>query len=122
MGKVFVDRKIDFVHLKQMGDLIMEYKVKYVRMSRYYPKLVATQKDWFLKFINGLHFEIQNTLLTLEMEDFQKVVSATMREENLQQWIKDFGKRSQEQRSGFIGSGGIQTRKLGPYLMEVKVD
>lgn len=50
----------------------MQYKVKYVKLSHHYLELVATQRDWYLKFINGLHFELLNAMLLLKLRIFRR--------------------------------------------------
>lgn len=61
----------------------MDYKLKYVKLSCYCPKLVHTQKDRCRKFINGLSYELQNALLTFQTEDFNRVMSVALQAKQL---------------------------------------
>lgn len=84
VGQVFMDlKRVEFIHLKQKEILFLEYKIKFVNLSRYSMEIIPSNKEKCRKFKDGLNWKIQKSLLVIRTEDFNELVEAAQEAEQL---------------------------------------
>ena len=85
---------------------VFEYEKEFLRLSKYYPALIATEEEKCKRFEQGLNSELKMYLVAHQFTEFSKLVKAVTRLE--QEKRQEQGK--QQQKRGFTGEQSGQKR------------
>jgi hypothetical protein len=86
-------KRKEFADLKQGGMAVNEYLNSFIRLSRYAPDDINTDKKKQDVFLNGLNDDIQFQLLNTDYADFQHMVDKAIVIENKIREMEKDGKR-----------------------------
>ena len=89
-----------FLKLKQGGMSVAEYWEKFTTLSRYAPEDVNTEVKKKERFLNGLHDELQCTLVVIPFPDLESLADAAMMMEHKRQSASDNRKRKMLMQGG----------------------
>ncbi|KAK1607890.1 hypothetical protein QYE76_031563 [Lolium multiflorum] len=88
----------EFRELKQGRMSVVEYRDRFLTLSRYTPDETDTTKKWKERFLNGLHDEMQTVLVNIPFADLEALVdSAIQMEGKLHQANEDRKRRMMHQ-------------------------
>ena len=79
-----------FIYLKQKILTVTQYKIQFTKLSRYVPEMVNTEEKRKKHFLQGLKVEIQDALVTTNVDTYAELVELTQRVEDNQAKIKEF--------------------------------
>ena len=117
MPELYRDEKQrELLTLKQRTMTVAEYEVRFTQLSHYAPIMVATDRDRYRRFEEGLNYEIRDRLTPGDLRSYPDLRAAAIRAERLQQekekyWASQKSKRS-DTRPGREASG-CSGKKLG---------
>ncbi|XP_071902694.1 uncharacterized protein [Coffea arabica] len=83
-------REDDFIKCKQGAVSVAEYEIQFTKLSRFAPKLVATEQRRIRRFVQGLNVEIQEGLAAVRIDTFADAVERAQRVEVTRAQIKSF--------------------------------
>ena len=89
-----------------------EYEVRFTQLSHYAPMMVATDKDWYRRFEEGLNYEIRDRLIPGDLRSFPDLKAAAIRVERLQK-EKEKYLASQKSKRTDIRPGGESSGRSG---------
>ena len=75
-------KKLEFLNLKQEELLVVNYKVQFMRLSKYAPEEVATDELKSNKFERGLNLEIREKIL-VKPPTYRKLLETAIRAEEI---------------------------------------
>ena len=75
IGDAYIEaRRREFLQLRQDQLSVFEYEKEFLRLSKYYPALIATEEERCKRFEQGLNSELQLLLAAQQYTDFSKLV------------------------------------------------
>ena len=78
------------MNLKQRNLTVAEYEEKFTQLSKYAPEIVNTEKKRKRHFQQGLTVEIQDALVTANVETYTAVVKIAQRIEDSKAKVREF--------------------------------
>ena len=78
------------MNLKQRNLTVAEYEEKFTQLSKYAPEIVNTEKKRKRHFQQGLTLEIQDALVTANVETYAAVVEIAQRIEDSKAKVREF--------------------------------
>ena len=73
-----------------------EYETQFMKLSKYVPELVATERKRIILFIQGLNLEIQFALAAAQIETFSDALEKVQREESTKSQLRTFQARKRD--------------------------
>ena len=99
IGETYIEAKRrEFLQLRQNQLSVFEYEKEFLRLSKYYLTLIATEEERCKRFEQGLNSELQLFLAAQQYTEFPKLVKAAIRVERV---IKQEQERNQQKRGSF---------------------
>ncbi|XP_071933123.1 uncharacterized protein [Coffea arabica] len=83
-------REDDFIRCKQGVMSVAEYEVQFTKLSRFAPKLIATEQRRVRRFVQGLNVELQESLAAVRIDTFTEAVERVQRVEVARAQVKSF--------------------------------
>ena len=84
MPEMYRDEKLrEFLNLRQKSMTVAEYEVRFTQLSHYAPMMVATERDKYRRFEDGLHYDIRSRLTLSDTRSYQELRAAATRVERL---------------------------------------
>ena len=100
IGDAYIEaRRREFLQLQQHQLSVFEYEKEFLRLSRYYPALIATEEKKCKRFEQGLNSDLKMFLVAHHFTEFSKLVKAVTRLEQEQKQEQG----SKQQKRGFSG-------------------
>ena len=69
------------MQLRQRQLSVFEYEKEFLRLSKYYPALIATEEEKCKRFEQGLNSELKMFLVAHQFTEFSKLVKVVTRVE-----------------------------------------
>ena len=80
IGDAYIEaRRREFLQLRQRQLSVFEYEKEFLRLSKYYPALIATEEEKCKRFEQGLNSELKMYLVAHQFSEFSKLVKAVTR-------------------------------------------
>ncbi|XP_071901600.1 uncharacterized protein [Coffea arabica] len=83
-------RENDFIKFRQGILSVVEYETQFTKLSKFAPKLIATEQRGVRKFVQGLNVEIQEALVAAQINTFTKILEKTHRIEIAMAQVRNF--------------------------------
>ena len=90
----------EFRELKQDRMSVVEYRDKFLTLSRYAPDDADTEEKKKERFLNGLHDEMQPILVNIPFPDLEALVDSAIRMEGKLKQVNENRKRRMFQQGG----------------------
>ena len=112
IGDVYIEaRRREFLQMRQRQLSVFEYEKEFMRLSKYYPAVIATEEEKCKRFEQGLNSELQLLLAAQQFIEFLKLVKAAIR---VEQVMKLEQNRKQQKRSFH----GEQSGQIRPHIRQ----
>ncbi|KAK1648427.1 hypothetical protein QYE76_066232 [Lolium multiflorum] len=108
----------EFRELKQGRMSVVEYRDRFLTLSRYAPDETDTNEKRKERFLNGLHDEMQTVLVNIPFADLEALVDSSIQMEGKLHQANENRKRrmmNQMSRPGFQNRSGGNPRPGGPH-------
>nr|XP_027068359.1 uncharacterized protein LOC113693827 [Coffea arabica] len=83
-------REDEFVKLRRGASSVADYEGRFIKLSKYAPKLVANERRRIRRFVQGLNVEIQEGLAATQISTFTEVLEKAQRVENARLQVRNF--------------------------------
>ncbi|KAJ8766927.1 hypothetical protein K2173_011745 [Erythroxylum novogranatense] len=106
LSEVYIQQKQrEFLSLTQREMTVIEYERQFTQLWRYTSKMMFSEAAKCCRFESGLHLAIREKVVVQNFGDFQQLVKATLRVENIEN-IKSAVNRKRKGREQFRRGGG----------------
>ena len=80
IGDAYIEARLrEFLQLRQRQLSVFEYEKEFLRLSKYYPALIAIEEEKCKRFEQGLNSELKMYLVAHQFTEFSKLVKAVTR-------------------------------------------
>ncbi|XP_027120581.1 uncharacterized protein [Coffea arabica] len=104
-------REDEFIRLRQGTMSVAEYETQFIKLSRFAPELVLTDRKRIRRFVQGINVEIQEALAAAQLETYSQAIEKAQRIESIKSQVKAFHdkKRRQPDPSSYIEGHSLRS-------------
>nr|AAL31683.1 putative polyprotein [Oryza sativa Japonica Group]ABF97729.1 retrotransposon protein, putative, Ty3-gypsy subclass [Oryza sativa Japonica Group] len=108
-------KKNEFRRLRQGFMTGQEYLNKFTQLARYTASDIQDEKEKIERFIEGLHDELQGSMISQDHENFQSLVNKVVRLENDRRMVEGLRKRRMNLQRQSPTRSSLQVRRPYPF-------
>ncbi|XP_027155741.1 uncharacterized protein LOC113756170 [Coffea eugenioides] len=115
-------REDEFIRLRQGPLSVAEYETQFIKLSRFAPELVLTDRKRIRRFVQGLNVEIQEALAAAQLDTFSQTLEKAQRIETARSQVKAFRDQKRTPSDTYTYTGGQSPRNEPPNKRSKEAD